>query len=295
MALEEVLECPVCYSKSFTPLVFCQDYTSSQEMFHVKLCSECGLGITSPRPDLSASPAYYQSQQYISHTAQSSGLFDSIYLILRRFTTQWKCGLVRPYLRQHGLLDYGCGTGAFLSTVKKKGHAVAGVEPSHEARSKVPDDIPTAASLSQLPHSRFDVITLWHVLEHVYSPAETIRQLSALLTEKGAMLIAVPNRESDDAQYYQRYWAAYDVPRHLWHFTPSSMATFLQREGLHIKETIPMKLDAYYVSLLSERYRRSGSLGPIGSLHAMWKALRSNWKARADKRYSSLIFLVTRK
>jgi len=295
MTLEEVLECPVCNNKSFTPLVSCQDYTSSQEMFHVKLCSQCGLGITSPRPDLSSSPAYYQSKQYISHTAQSRGLFDSIYLIVRQFTTRWKYGLVRPFIHQQGLLDYGCGTGAFLRTVKKKGHAVAGVEPSHEARSKVPDDISTAASLSQLPHSRFDVITLWHVLEHVYSPGETIRQLSALLTEKGAMLIAVPNRESHDAQYYERYWAAYDVPRHLWHFTPSSMAAFLQREGLQIKETIPMKLDAYYVSLLSERYSRSGSLGVSGTLHAVWKALQSNWKARKEKRYSSLIFLVTQK
>lgn len=294
MALEEVLECPVCSNKSFTDLVSCSDYTTSHETFHVKRCNNCGLGVTSPRPDVASSPSYYKSDQYISHTSTSRSVVDSIYLIIRCFTTRWKYRLIKPYLRQHGLLDYGCGTGTFLALVNKHGHAVAGIEPSPDARSQVHPDIPTASSLAQLPHTQFDAITLWHVLEHVYSPAETIRQLAALLTEHGTLLIAVPNRESHDASHYKEYWAAYDVPRHLWHFTPSSMATFLHHEGLQIQEIIPMKLDAYYVSLLSERYHK-GSLGLAGMIRATWIGLKSNWKARVDNRYSSLIFLVTRK
>lgn len=290
-----MLECPACSNKSFTSLLSCRDYTTSHETFHVKRCNNCGLGVTSPRPDPSSSSGYYESDQYISHSSRSRSPFDSIYLIIRRFTNNWKYRLVRPYLQQHGLLDYGCGTGSFLATVSKRRHPAAGIEPAPEARSQVSPDIPTAPSLAQLPHTQFDVITLWHVLEHVHSPGDTLRQLLATLTDRGVLFIAVPNRNSHDAAHYGPYWAAYDVPRHLWHFTPESMATFLQREGLQIQETIPMKLDAYYVSLLSERYLGTDALSPAGILKALWSGFTSNWRARADNRYSSLIFVVTRK
>ncbi len=295
MVLEEVAECPVCSGVNFVPHLVCTDFTATHEAFPVKHCTSCGVGITSPRPTEINSGRYYESEKYISHTASSRGLFDSIYFFMRSFTTRWKYSLVKPYLKEGGLLDYGCGTGAFLREVKKHGHVVYGVEPSIEARKSVGNLAPTVATIKDLPATSFDVITLWHVLEHVYDLSSTIQQLRARLTENGVLFIAVPNHESHDAMYYGKYWAAYDVPRHIWHFTKSSMAVFLQKEGLSLIETIPMKLDAFYVSLLSEQYRSTGPSGVKGILRATRQGLISNFKGRTKTNQSSLIFVVKKK
>jgi 2-polyprenyl-3-methyl-5-hydroxy-6-metoxy-1,4-benzoquinol methylase len=211
---------------------------------------------------------------------------------MRRFSIRWKYALLKPYLDQGPLLDYGAGTGNFLREVKNHGYPVYGVEPSADARNKVASDIPIVSRLNELPNQTFQVITLWHVLEHVYSLNDTIRQLKEKLTDRGTIFIAVPNRESYDAQHYQSLWAAYDVPRHLWHFTKSNMCRLLEKEGLTVKKVIPMKLDAFYVSLLSERYKNGGTLKLMGTLQAVWTGLKSNLKGKNNTNYSSLIFVV---
>lgn len=292
MPLEDVPRCPICDNNSFTPLLSSKDFTSTHETFHVKQCDACGLAITSPRPSEENSGQYYQSDKYISHTSSSKGIFDSIYLIIRRFSLRWKYRLIKPYLHQGPLLDYGAGTGHFLQEVKRNGHSVYGVEPSEDARKKIGTGIPVVSGLHDLPNQTFDVITLWHVLEHVYRLRETIQELKARLADRGTIFIAVPNRESYDAQHYQSLWAAYDVPRHLWHFTKDQMAALLQKEGLIIKQVIPMKLDAYYVSLLSERYKSGGKLTIPGIIRAVWIGLKSNLKGKNKTNQSSLIFVV---
>lgn len=294
MVLEEVAKCPVCEGVTFVPHLECTDFTVTHESFPVKHCATCGVGMTSPRPTEPDAARYYKSEKYISHTGSSRGLFDSLYFFIRSFTTRWKYSLVKPYLKKAGLLDYGCGTGAFLREVAKHGHVVYGVEPSIEARKNV-GDLPTVTSIEELPATSFDVITLWHVLEHVYDLRSTIQQLRARLTENGVLFIAVPNHESEDAKHYGKYWAGYDVPRHIWHFTKSSMAVFLQKEGFSLMETVPMKLDAYYVSLLSEGYRSSKPSGIIGLLSASRQGLISNFKGRKQTNQSSLIFVAQKK
>ncbi len=291
MAQEEVAHCPVCNGTDFSPQVTCKDSTSSGETFHVKHCNTCGLGITSPRPVESDSSRYYASDAYISHAASSKGIIDRIYLIIRSFTVRWKYSLVKPFQNGAGVLDYGCGTGAFLKEVHRHNLKAVGVEPSEIARAQAAPGVTTYSKLSELPPDRFDVITLWHVLEHVYDLRATLRTLTAHLTDRGAMLIAVPNHLSPDALRYRDQWAAYDVPRHLWHFTPSSMAMFLQQEGLRIQKIVPMKLDAYYVSLLSESNRR-GKQNLAGLVAALINGLGSNLRARKETNYSSLIFIV---
>lgn len=292
MKFEEVRSCPVCQGTHFESTLTCTDHTASHEVFHVKHCLGCGLGITSPRPVETEASHYYESDQYISHTSASRTLFDSIYLIIRAFTTRWKYRLVKPYLRTHGLLDYGCGTGSFLDAVKKHHPNILGVEPSAIARTKVDPDIVVHGTLNELPPQAFDVITLWHVLEHVYSLRETLRALKDRLPDGGILFVAVPNHKSSDAKHYGQHWAAYDVPRHLWHFSRESMATFLHQEGLRIVQILPMKLDAYYVSLLSERYAHPGTPGPIRLVRALWVAMRSNLAARRLTNHSSLIFVA---
>lgn len=291
MMQEEVSHCPVCNGKDFSPHVRCTDTTTSGETFHVKHCNACGLGITSPRPSEPGSARYYASDAYISHTKASKGLIDRIYQIVRSLTVRWKYSLIRPFLKDAGVLDYGCGTGFFLEEVHRRDTPGVGVEPSEAARRQLVSGLITYSNLAEMPANHFDVITLWHVLEHVYDLRTTLRALIAHMTDQGAMFIAVPNHLSTDAVNYKDQWAAYDVPRHLWHFTPSSMAMFLQQEGLRIQKVLPMKLDAYYVSLLSERNRR-GKLTVAGILSGMLNGWRSNFRGRKEGNQSSLIFVA---
>jgi 2-polyprenyl-3-methyl-5-hydroxy-6-metoxy-1,4-benzoquinol methylase len=292
MALEEVGQCPVCHGTKFHNTITCADHTTTGELFHVKHCQHCTLGITSPRPSEADAGRYYQSEAYISHSGKSRGVLDTIYLLIRSLTVRWKYSLIKPYLGTQGILDVGCGTGSFLRIIHQNGHPVQGVEPSDTARQNIPETIPVATSLEQLQGKTFDVITLWHVIEHVYPLEATLDKLKSMMSANGALFLAVPNHESADAKQYGQEWAAYDVPRHLWHFNRKSMAAFLQQQGLRIIAVVPMKLDAYYVSLLSERYRRSGAISIKGLIQASYAALRSNRSARKDSNYSSLIFVV---
>ena len=292
MPLEEVSRCPVCQGASFSLLHTSKDFTKTLELFHVKQCNSCSLILTSPRPTASESPHYYQSDAYISHAAKSRSLFDSIYLIVRYLSLKWKFSLVKQFVSTGPILDFGCGTGAFLNKVRSKGLQVYGVEPSASARLNINNEITVSDSIDSLPNTQFEVVTLWHVLEHVYDLGTTIQKLKARLTERGTIFIAVPNWESFDATHYHEYWAAYDVPRHLWHFSKKSMQTLLQNNGLKIQKIVPMKLDAYYVSLLSEKYIHNGSLSLKSIFNALRVGLLSNLKGRRRTNHSSLIFVV---
>lgn len=292
MALVDVDRCPICGSTSFHQSVTCVDHTVTGELFHVKHCQQCTLGITSPRPQEHEAQRYYQSDTYISHSGKSKGIFDTIYLTVRSLTIRWKARLVRPYLGKHGILDVGCGTGSFLHHMQSLGTLVQGVEPSITASQTISNTIPVVQSIKLLPQTKYNVITLWHVLEHIYSLRETIQDLKARMAPGGALFLAVPNHESADATHYGPEWAAYDVPRHVWHFNRKSMAVLLQQEGLKITAILPMKLDAFYVCLLSERYRRKSSSSFGATVRAVLTALRSNRLAAQSGNYSSLIYVV---
>lgn len=249
------------------------------------------MTVTNPRPTKDTAPGYYRSNQYISHQSAATSLFDRIYLIIRHFTLQWKYSLVKPYLTHNTLLDMGCGTGSFLQYCAKSGIHVSGIEPSSEARAQA-GKIPVSDSIDNLPNQKFEVITLWHVLEHIYDLDQTLQKLKERLTDHGIIFIAVPNHESPDAAYYQSAWAAYDVPRHIWHFSKEHMTRLLEKNGLKLQKVIPMKLDAFYVSLLSEKYKANGKLSILNALRGLVKAYSSNRKARPNMNYSSLIFLA---
>lgn len=217
---------------------------------------------------------------------------DRIYLIVRLFSLRWKYRLVKIHIHNNQLLDIGCGTGNFLSECKRHGMEVHGVEPSSEARSKAPSTIPIVSSMDYLPKIKFGAITLWHVLEHTYDLIQMLEQIKIMLLDSGTIFIAVPNCESDDAQHYKEAWAAYDVPRHVWHFSKLTMQAALKRANLKVHAIIPMKLDAYYVSLLSEKNKSEGQLSVYGSLKAILAGLRSNLRGKRGMNYSSLLYIV---
>jgi 2-polyprenyl-3-methyl-5-hydroxy-6-metoxy-1,4-benzoquinol methylase len=287
-------KCPVCSTSSFEKLFDCEDFSVSHETFSISACTHCGLKATNPRPDDALLSKYYETKNYISHSGAATNIVDKIYLIARRLTLKQKLKLINRYQIPPGkLLDYGCGTGEFINTCKTGGWKVNGVEPAKTARIKSEElnGIKIFDSVDQVTDC-YDIITMWHVLEHIPDLEHTLSTLSRSLSTKGTMFIAVPNYQSYDASVYKNYWAAYDVPRHLWHFDKSVMRKLLAKFSLQIKQIQPMKLDSFYVSMLSEAYKEEGKKSAAGLLRAVVNGLRSNIKARATGNYSSLIYII---
>jgi len=287
-----VTECPACGGNQFTPFLDCADHSVSHETFQIIQCERCKLCATSPRPDSNEISRYYNSEEYISHTGKSSGLVGWLYLRVRRLTLKWKRSLVEKSKSPGEILDFGCGTGEFLSVMKKNQWTVTGVEPSGNARARAEEKTGEKiySSLSELSQTPHDVITLWHVLEHVSDLRSTLTQLKGLLKKDGIIFIAVPNYESPDAGQYKNFWAGYDVPRHLWHFSKESMSRLITRNGFRLIGTKPMMLDSFYVSLLSEKYRNGSGIKSLWN--GFVSGVSSNSRASESKNHSSLIYII---
>lgn len=305
--MESLLNCPACGGKNIAKFIDCKDFTVSKEAFSIVLCG-CGLKFTSPRPAEADIAPYYQSEEYISHSGSSKGFINCIYLIVRNYTLGKKVALVKS-LSGHGkkVLDYGAGTGDFLNALKKEGFIVSGIEPSAQAREHAERThglvLQPEIGNWKLEIGRYDVITMWHVLEHVHRLNETLEALKNSLTGDGVMLVAVPNADSYDARVYEEFWAAYDVPRHLYHFNQTSMTMLLEKHGLRVDDVLPMYFDSFYVSMLSEKYKEAsgkrqeerGGVGLAGLARAVWNGLVSNSKGGGDKKYFSSLIYVVRK
>lgn len=289
-----VSNCLICNNNNLKPFQSCTDYTVSHETFQLKKCENCGFVLTSPRPDDSSIGQYYLSENYISHANKAASLIDKLYLIARIYTLNWKVKLLGDPGINKKILDYGCGTGEFLSTCKKAGWQISGIEPSEKARRQAEQStsIPIKESLNDETESNFSAITLWHVLEHVPNLNEVLQELNRRLNPKGTMFIAVPNHKSQDAARYKENWAGYDVPRHLWHFSQHSMKLLLENNGLKLVRTVPMKLDSYYISLLSEKYKNQNKSSLTGLIKAFIFGSISNIKGRNTGEYSSIIYIV---
>ena len=290
--MEQLNNCPVCQSQTFKDTLTVKDYTVSQEQFKIVTCKKCGFRFTNPRPAGDAIGEYYKAESYISHTNTSKGLISKIYQEVRKFTLKGKLNLINRLSPKKGkLLDVGCGTGMFLDVARENGWKVNGIEPDAGARAiaektnqiKINDEV-----LLSFQHETFDVISLWHVLEHIHQLNETIEWLKARLSKNGSLIIAVPNHESKDANIYQEHWAAYDVPRHLYHFSQNSIKELFAKYGFELKETLPMKFDSFYVSMLSTKYQT----GKINYIKAFMDGLKSNLNAsKQNQNYSSLIYV----
>jgi 2-polyprenyl-3-methyl-5-hydroxy-6-metoxy-1,4-benzoquinol methylase len=277
--------------KGLIPYINCIDYTVSKESYEVLLNPDYDMMVTLPVPlDLEN---YYKSEDYISHTNSTKTFTDKIYQRVRKFTLQKKLNLVNSFqYSEKKILDVGSGTGDFLNTCNNAGWNVFGIEPSSEARKIASEKgIEVLDEIKNLKEKNFDVITLWHVLEHVENLFEYISLLKEKLKPNGTLIIAVPNYKSFDASYYKEFWAAYDVPRHLWHFSQQSIKKLFSDISMEVEKTIPMKFDSYYVSLLSEKYKS----GKNKFLKAFYVGFLSNLKARSSSEYSSLIYVIKNK
>jgi 2-polyprenyl-3-methyl-5-hydroxy-6-metoxy-1,4-benzoquinol methylase len=259
-------------------------------LFNIDQCGECGFRFTNPIPSENEIGKYYESDEYISHSDTKKGITNQLYHLVRNYTLKTKLQLVKKHCNPKTLLDYGCGTGFFLNYCKTQGVNVKGVEPSPHAQKYCKDNfgIETVSPENFLQeNSTFDAITMWHVLEHVHRLNELVVHLSNSLSKNGVLLIAVPNPESLDAKIYKENWAAYDVPRHLYHFSKNNVIQLLQKHNFEFKGIYPMHFDSFYVSLLSEKYKT----GQQRLLPAFFNGMRSNLSAIFSKNgFSSQIY-----
>ncbi|WP_298532261.1 class I SAM-dependent methyltransferase [uncultured Algibacter sp.] len=270
-----------------------KDHSVSGEEFKLIQNSEYGFLETTPQPSLEKLPTYYESEDYISHTDSKRNLFEKVYHLVRTFSLKKKLSLINSFLSEEKhLLDIGCGTGDFLQIAQSNGWTISGIEPNSEARvianSKTNATVFDTSQLSSFKKKSFDVITLWHVLEHLPDLESQIVSFKKLLKPKGRLVIAVPNYNSYDAKHYKEFWAAYDVPRHLWHFNQESISKLMVTQDFEVEKVKPMWFDAFYVSLLSEKYK-SGKMKPI---KGFFIGLLSNLKACSSKEASSLIYII---
>lgn len=289
----KIVESPI-NSNSLKPYLKCIDYTVSNEEFSILIDEISELLVTSPQPKLQELGSYYESESYISHTDSKKTFIDKIYQLVKQYSISKKVKLINNFsdliTTKKSILDIGCGTGDFLKSCKNNNWKIVGVEPNEKAKSIAQNKLnqKIASEISELGLQQFDVVSMWHVLEHIPNLNEYIYELKKRLKPKGILMIAVPNYKSYDAKYYGRFWAAYDVPRHLWHFSKKSIKLLFDDVEMKVTKTIPMKFDSYYVSMLSEKYK----YGKNNFLHAFYIGCKSNWKARISKEYSSLIYII---
>lgn len=270
-----------------------KDYSVSGEKFQLLYNDELDMLETFPQPKGERLSEYYKSEDYISHTDSKKNLFEKVYHLVRSISLKKKVSLINSFqTSEKNLLDIGCGTGDFLQTAQINNWTISGVEPNADARkianTKTNNKVFQIDQLQKFKAHSFDVITLWHVLEHLPELENQMSVFKKLLKPNGVLVIAVPNYKSYDALYYKIFWAAFDVPRHLWHFSKTSISKLVSKQNLFVEKTLPMVFDSFYVSMLSEKYKK----GSLNLFNAFRVGLLSNLKAKRSKEYSSLIYVI---
>lgn len=270
-----------------------KDYSVSQETFDLYHDEILDMLITHPQPSMEDLGKYYESEDYISHTDSKRSLFEKLYHFIKNIALKNKLNLINSLQSNKGrILDIGAGTGDFLSVAKSNGWQTTGVEPSDRAKTiAINKGVSFVEQTSELENHSFDVISMWHVLEHVPDLDKQIKELKRLLKPTGSLIIAVPNFKSFDAKHYGKFWAAYDVPIHFWHFSKTAIKLLFEKEEMKLEKILPMKFDSFYVSLLSEKYKS----GKMNFIKAFFIGLQSNWKANQHFEYSSHIYILKNK
>ena len=293
--MELLKNCPVCGSESVEPFISGKDYFLTGEKFEIVKCSECGFRFTNPRPKAEELGKYYESAEYISHSDKRNGIFAAVYQQVRKYTLGRKLAMISKFHSKGEILDIGCATGQFLNYMSAHGWKTTGIEPDEKTRARAISEyglqVFPEEKLNSFNKASFDVITMWHVLEHVSVLNGRMDQLKNLLKPQGTLIIAVPNCDSFDAKKYGEFWAGYDLPRHLYHFTKSDIKILVEKFGFTIVNILPMKFDAFYVSLLSEKYKS----GKMRWMPALWNGFWSNLKSGQNNGHSSLIYVIKMK
>ena len=270
-----------------------KDFSVSGESFSLLLNEEYQILKTHPQPTLDKLGSYYEFEDYISHTDGKRTLFEKMYHFIKRKAIRDKVKLINSYQPVKGrILDIGAGTGDFLLECKNQNWEILGIEPNDKAKGiAVGKGIKFGDTIEKLESNSFDVITMWHVLEHVPDVEHQVAELKRLLKPSGTIIIAVPNFKSYDANHYKEFWAAYDVPRHLWHFSKTAIEKLFDKQNMNLEDIKPMWFDSFYVSLLSEKYKS----GKMNFISGFFIGLISNVSGLFKKEFSSHIYVLKNK
>lgn len=288
-------KCPWCGSEKTQIHLWLKDEFLTKEDFQIHECKQCGLLFTEPHPTKEKIVEYYKSEEYYSHQENKKGFIPKLYETVKSINLKKKCRMATEGMCSGKVLDIGCGVGDFLHQMEKEGWSGMGAEPSEDAKNiaqrRTNGQIVSPEELPDLPDKSYDLITMWHVLEHVDDLKWEVEQLERLLKQGGRLVLALPNFKSFDAEYYKQYWAGYDVPRHLYHFCRSSIANIFKPTKLKHTKTDKLIWDAYYISYMSEKYQNHAMPLAKGAI----RGLQSNWKARKNGQWSSLVYIFEKK
>ena len=293
----EKTTCPICNSTNKSTFLRSRNYRINDEAFDIEQCNECEFRFTSPLPSIEEIGQYYATENYVSHTGTKKGLINKLFHAARFFTLRSKFNLINSVSNGKHHLDIGAGNGIFLEFVKNKGWDVAGVELDDSSRNAIEDRLKMNIAKTIYDNQeteKYDVITMWHVLEHVYDLKKDIGTIKNKLKKDGTFIIAVPNCESDDAKRYKEFWAAYDLPIHLYHFRPKNIKALFAQFDMEVTQGLPMKVDAYYISLISEKYKNNNKNNLGVYFRGFIYGLISNLKAKKGE-YSSQIYIIKKK
>ena len=289
--LQHIEKCPVCGNENHNHWRSGIDHNVSKDTFNIVECNKCGFRFTNPVPSENTIGNYYKSENYISHSSTKKGLINKVYHVVRNRAIKQKEQLAKRYAQNKTILDIGCGTGDFLGYCKNQNWKTKGLEPDADARSLAlkNNGVETESldALRSIEDGSYDIISMWHVLEHVYNLNDDISEYKRILKSGAHLIVAVPNCSSHDSDHYQEHWAALDLPIHLYHFQPKNIEDLFQKHGMELVEILPMKFDSYYISMVSEKYKG----GNIFS--GFWRGFVSNMKAKRNKNtYSSQIYVL---
>lgn len=285
------LNCPWCNSEKTQTYIWVKDEFLTKEEFQIQECLNCGLLFTEPRPPKDKIGDYYKSEEYYSHQENKKGFIPKLYESIKAINLKNKYKIATNGKSAGKLLDIGCGVGDFIHTAEEQGWQCTGVEPSQDAKAiakkRIKAEILSSEDLEQIPNETFDVITMWHVLEHVDDLKWQMAQLQRLIKKGGRIVIALPNYKSYDATFYKEKWAAYDVPRHLNHFNKDTLVKIFKTNDLNLVKTDKLKWDAYYISFMSEQYKHH----TLPLIKGAIRGLISNCKARKTNEWSSRVYV----
>ena len=268
MKTEKLDRCPACGSPDIGSYTTITDHYYSKENFDIAACKGCGLRFTQNRPAPEEIGRYYDSENYASHdSGKKASVFLKVYQMARDYMLGLKFNLVRQFKPEwKQVLDYGTGEGFFTEYLLKKGKDASGIEPSAVARENFKSRTGKTLfeDIDALPADKtFQVITLWHVLEHIHTLRETMEKLTERLEQKGIIVIAIPNQKAKDLEAFGPHWAAWDVPRHLYHWDTDSLSAFMKSLGLVRIHTGQLPLDPFYIGMISARYAGKGAVSGI--------------------------------
>lgn len=289
--LINIKNCPICNSENHTFWRKGTDHNVSKDEFKIVSCDGCGFRFTNPIPSENTIGNYYKSENYISHSSTKKGVINKLYHIVRNRAIKQKERLITSLTKEKNLLDIGCGTGDFLGYCKSQNWNAIGLEPDEDARKIALDKNKIETFdlnyLDKIESDSKDIITMWHVLEHVYNLNKDIESYKRILKPNAHLVVAVPNCSSHDADHYKEHWAALDLPIHLYHFTPNDIKNLFEKHGMELVKILPMKFDSYYISMVSEKYK-GGNI-----ISGFWRGFISNLKAKkTQKTYSSQIYVL---